>query len=59
MKNDHFPINFMLQSNRINPDCVNPVIRIPALHFREQTCIAGSVIDYCPLYPDLLFQLRT
>ena len=48
-----------MQSNCLNPGIVNPDIRIPALNFREQTCIVGSVTYYCPVYPDLLLRLRT
>ena len=29
----------LVQSNRVNPDLVNPDIRIPVLHFREQTYV--------------------
>ena len=52
----------VIQSNRVNPDRVNPDlvnldICIPALHFREKTCISGSVTYYCPVYPNLLFRL--
>ena len=46
-----------IYSNRVNPDLVIPDIRIPALHFREQICIVGSVTYYCPVYPDLLFRI--
>ena len=54
------PVIFSICSqNRVNPGLVNADIRIPALHFREQTCIVGSVTYYCPVYADLLFRLRT